>query len=309
MRLPSRRAVVGLLAASSCYLGPRCRAALAGGVAPRAVATGLADGEADAEALEAQLISLLEAAGTLGLSLRAQEAMEVEQLIGELANAGGSQREAAEGIGSWGSWIGSWEVLYCRPNFIGGPLSLTRSNAQLVSARQFVYGPADAAVDLSGVGRDGGISTESLYTLAVGENKMERLLLSRSGSFTKLPAYDFRVDFTTRAHAYELSSIGLGAQGDPAAVSALSMPAITPLASPQRALDIVDKPEGSSLRQISYLSERLWISRGGADDGVAVLRRVDAVPLVPPPERPDLTATCAEAVFVRASICRKQALF
>ena len=41
---------------------------------------------------------------------------------------------------------------------------------------------------------------------------------------------------------------------------------------------------------------------------VVVLGRSDATPLMPPAGRADLTATCAEAVFVRGAVCRRQSL-
>ena len=61
-------------------------------------------------------------------------------------------------------------------------------------------------------------------------------------------------------------------------------------------------------RDISYLSERLWISRGR--DGATVLQRCDARALAPPPTRPDLSSTCAETGWQSGSgLCRRQALF
>ena len=294
MRPPSRRGVVaGLLAATASYRRPHSLSA-----------TGV-----DIDALESRLVSLLEVAGATAASNSPPlQDVEVERMISRLTSVGGSQREAAEGIGSWGSWIGAWDVLYSRPSFVGGPLGLTQSTAQLVSARQYVYGPVDAASDLRGVGGDGGISTECVYALAAGEAQPRAVVLSRLGSFTKLPAFDFRVDFSARARAYELNAGSAVAAGDHGRVRAAPSPTLTPLAS-QKALGVVDKPSGASLREIAYLSERLWISRSGDDGGVVVLQRSEAAPLVPPSERPDLTATCAEAVFVRGAICRKQALF
>ena len=52
---------------------------------------------------------------------------------------------------------------------------------------------------------------------------------------------------------------------------------------------------------------------GGSKDETAspndvVLGRSEATPLMPPAGRADLTATCAEAVFVRGAVCRRQSL-
>ena len=88
----------------------------------------------------------------------------------------------------------------------------------------------------------------------------------------------------------------------------LDAAAPAPLASPRDALGSFELPGGASLREITYLSEQLWISRSGDDGSVVVLGRSEATPLMPPAGRADLTATCAEAVFVRGAVCRRQSL-
>jgi len=240
---------------------------------------------------EERLIALLSKGGVAGAKLRPVDVNEVDRLVAELATDGGSSRLAAEGIGSWGSWIGAWDVLYTQPGFTGGPVN--PSNARLVSARQFVYGPVDTKADLQGIGRDGSTSTECVYAPGDGSPSV---LLARSGSFTKLPAYDFRLEFTAPPRAYRLPADG----------AAPSSP--VPLASPRDALGSFELPGGASLREITYLSEQLWISRSGDDGSVVVLGRSEATPLMPPAGRADLKATCAEAVFVRGAVCRRQSL-
>ena len=237
---------------------------------------------------EERLIALLSKGGVAGAKLRPVDVNEVERLVAELAADGGSSRLAAEGIGSWGSWIGAWDVLYTQPGFTGGPVN--PSNARLVSARQFVYGPVDTKADLQGIGRDGSTSTECVYAPGDGSPSV---LLARSGSFTKLPAYDFRLEFAAPPRAYRLPADGA---------------APSSLASPRDALGSFELPGGASLREITYLSEQLWISRSGDDGSVVVLGRSEATPLMPPAGRADLTATCAEAVFVRGAVCRRQSL-
>ena len=237
---------------------------------------------------EERLIALLSKGGVAGAKLRPVDVNEVERLVAELAADGGSSRLAAEGIGSWGSWIGAWDVLYTQPGFTGGPVN--PSNARLVSARQFVYGPVDTKADLQGIGRDGSMSTECVYAPGDGSPSV---LLARSGSFTKLPAYDFRLEFVAPPRAYRLPADGA---------------APSSLASPRDALGSFELPGGASLREITYLSEQLWISRSGDDGSVVVLGRSEATPLMPPAGRADLTATCAEAVFVRGAVCRRRSL-
>ena len=237
---------------------------------------------------EERLIALLSKGGVAGAKLRPVDVNEVDRLVAELAADGGSSRLAAEGIGSWGSWIGAWDVLYTQPGFTGGPVN--PSNARLVSARQFVYGPVDTKADLQGIGRDGSMSTECVYAPGDGSPSV---LLARSGSFTKLPAYDFRLEFAAPPRAYRLPADGA---------------APSSLASPRDALGSFELPGGASLREITYLSEQLWISRSGDDGSVVVLGRSEATPLMPPAGRADLTATCAEAVFVRGAVCRRRSL-
>jgi hypothetical protein len=244
--------------------------------------------------VEDTLINLLQAGAPAGTLLTRAQASKAEMLVAALEADGGEQLLANEGIGSWGSWIGSWDVRYVgQSGFIGGPLfpGVTKFQPgqpevrpRLRSARQFVFGPTDTAADLRGIGRDGSLSTELTYALDGGTE----LLLTRSGSFTKLPKYAYRTEYVQPARR-------------------LLMPGATPLAVDT--LGVFNPAGGASLREISYLSEKLWISRSNDDGGLLVLQRTDARALAPPEERPDLTATCAEAVFVRGKVCRTTPLF
>ena len=277
----ARRAVVTSLIAGAMLRPLPGGAATVGAVAP--------------EDLEERLIERLRAGGAAAKRLAPADVAAAEALMDELERSGGSQLQAAEGIGSWGSWIGAWDVLYCGAACADGPLAprpakTDGAQLRLVGARQYVYGPSNSREDLKGVGRDGGTSTELLYAPSLDE--APSLLLARSGSFTKLPAYAFRVEFPQLPRAFELPVETGGGALRPLPAAELGAPA-----------------GGAWSRDISYLSERLWISRSSADGGRRVLLRSDAVPLVPPAERPDLTYMCSDAVFVRGSICRKKALF
>ena len=118
------------------------------------------------EDLEERLIERLRAGGAAAKRLAPADVAAAEALMDELERSGGSQLQAAEGIGSWGSWIGAWDVLYCGAACADGPLAprpakTDGAQLRLVGARQYVYGPSNSREDLKGVGRDGGTSTSA----------------------------------------------------------------------------------------------------------------------------------------------------
>ena len=256
--------------------------------------------EIDAAALEDLLVQKLRAdGGAAGTLLSPTDDDTVTSLVSQLERQGGSQLEPAEGIGSWGSWIGSWEIIYAEPSREGSPIVSSKVDTgrplRLVSAREFVYGPPNAAEDLQGAASNGGASIECLFAQDGGSSAGTQLVVSRSGSFTKLSALSYRRDFGGAAVRVLPSSTGnAGANAASVATYALAAP--------------IEPVGGIMLGEFTYLSERLWISKseGGAR---TVLLRSDAAPLAPPTARPDLTATCSEAVFSqRAQVCRKTAL-
>jgi hypothetical protein len=255
----------------------------------------------DADTVEEQLISLLSDGGAFGSHLTPLQVKRADDLIGRLEVDGGSQFDQAIGIGSWGSWIGAWDVVYLGSALPDGSVT-TRlrerdpvTPLRLVSARQFVYGPSDATADLRGSPVDGGASTEFLY--ATEQDESLSILSTRAGAFTKLSDFDFRLSFTLPTRTYLLDRS--------------ATPALLETLNPTKGdrLGSVQGMAGSSLRRISYLSERLFISRSKDDGGVVVLLRSDTKALMPPDQRPDLTSTCAEAIFVRGQTCRRERLF
>ena len=293
---PRRLVLLGALAAASAPA--HARAAIT------------SSGEGDAEAAtEAALISILDHGGAAGTSLSSTDAARVEGLVAQLEKLGGSQRQLAEGIGGFEvPWLGCWDVRYTSG---AGAYAVElrddkRGRLRLVRVRQFVYGPADAKAELSGASIDGSTSLEALYESAAPPSSDdgrgdERLLLVRSGSLSKLPAYSYRLDFAQPAAAYAL----------PAAAGRM----LTPLPAPAigGALFTASSASGATLRRITYLSERLWISRGSDDGSVTLLLRCDGGDgddgraLAPPRARPDLTAPCSDSAD--RPICRRQALF
>ena len=248
----------------------------------------------DDSIIEERIFQALESSGT-----------PPDVAIRTLEARGGSQRDQTEGIGAYGSWIGSWEVLYAAGELAPQP-TLTDARGvrlALVESRQFVYGPPNAREELKGVGRDGGVSTESLYVSADGAT---RLLLVRSGSLVKLPDQAYRLELSLSPRTYRLPP-ATGVERQPAAdAGEVIEERLVPAASG------TDGARGSSaaslLCDFSYLSERLWISRCGDERALTVLRRSDARALAPPSARPDLTAPCSDTGW-GPTMCRRQALF
>ena len=218
----------------------------------------------------------------------------IENLVKTLEKDGGTQHDSCFDEGAFGPWIGAWSIRYA-DSFQGGPLNSLRG-MKLLSARQFVNGPPNAKEELKGKFQDGGIATECVYGEADGRR---RILLSRSGSLIKLPAFAYRLDFAKPAAAYEFDENGDGSPGR-----------LAPLSDASLGLDRL--PGGATLREISYLSERVWISRSSDDGALVVAERSDARALAPSTKAnaPDLSSTCAETGWQSGSgLCRRQALF
>jgi len=234
---------------------------------------------------------------------------EADALIAELERAGGSQIDLAEGIGAFEvPWIGSWEVklmsdasdfrFASRNGAISTPL-------RLVSGRLFVFGPPNAREELRGIDSEGGISTEWIYSpLDEGVQSRDRFLIQRTGVLMKLPEYAYRLDFPQPAALFrydtpsEAASAGSARDDAAPALSQLPVDALSGAALRMGA--------GTTLRRITYLSERLWISRNGDGGALLVLQRSSSRALAPPAGRPDLTAPCSDT---RGTLCRKQPLF
>lgn len=262
--------------------------------------------DVDTDTVEEQLISLLSDGGALGYRLTPLQVKQAEDLIKRLEVGGGSQFDQAIGIGSWGSWIGAWDIAYLGSGLLDGSMTTPTQTGlremepdtplRLVSAHQFVYGPSDATADLRGSPVDGSVSTELLY--AAEQDEAPSVLSMRAGAFTKLSDADFSLSFTLPTRKYLLDR-----SAPPSILETLDPAKADSLGSVQAIAG------GLSLRRISYLSERLFISRSKDDSSVVVLQRSDAKALKPPDERPDLTSTCAEAIFVRGQTCRRERLF
>jgi len=264
---------------------------------------------ADAQQLEDQLLAALEPGG-VGAKRSPSELRAAEGLIAQLERLGGTQKALAEGPGSYEvPWIGCWDVLFSC-GAAGFPASLAPSGgATLRGARQFVYGPPSVKDDLRGIDREGGTSIECTYEMPPGPNgaappdgarPASRVLLASSGSLTKLPNFAYRLDFTQPARAYALPTAGGAADGDDGVGSLPELPAAA-AGSLIRAT-----AGGATLKEISYLSERVWISRGGDGGALTVLARCNARALAPPAGRPDLTAPCSDT---RGTLCRRRAQF
>jgi len=256
--------------------------------------------------LEEQLQSML-SAGPTGDRPHASavqgDTSAIDALVTELETFRGRQQRAGWGQSS-SAWdlpfIGSWDVIYSK-----GP-SLTSSQGgdreQLVSARQWVYGPGE-----------GGIGIECVFALPAGPPSGS-LLLARQGSVTKLEADGLRINLDAPTQAFALgyervrSSRVQQADGGWADVETVE-------ASPQAVVGRYSSAQGPTLSSASrglcapvvglarttYLSDTIWVLRSAApgaaaassgDGGTAtawvnVLRRVEAEALVPQNGGPD----------------------
>ena len=269
------------------------------GAAASAFAAIPAFAEDDEAALEDQLLRVLD---SRGLPLSRVDAARVESLVSRLETLGGSQRDQAEGIGAYGPWIGCWNSVYYNagsgtfPYELRGP---SGSTLRMVRTRQFIFGPADANEELRGIGRDGSASLEATYE---GDNGSQLLLLARTGAFTKLPSTVFRLDYSQRpTSAYTLSTRNGGTVATP-----------LPSAGGSSYSALGGGGGGDATRRrISYLSERVWISRAVDGGTLTVLQRCDdggeGKALAPPPTRANLGATCADTAD--RPVCRREALF
>ena len=224
---------------------------------------------ADAENLEARLSQLLEVGGPMGARLSPSQVVAADAVVGTLEGIGGTQLGAASDEGVWElPFVGGWDVLLARPTFVGGPPGGDRAGGlELVSARQFIWGPGEE-----------GTSTECVYAEVRSRPDVSEavaaIVLTRTGSITNLPATDVRFDFPTPPSA---SSTVLSA--DAGKAPTLGTP------KPLGAVGLSIKPGGTSLRRTTYLSERLWVMRSSDDGGLMVLRRTDTDALQPPSRR------------------------
>jgi len=244
--------------------------------------------------------------GRLIAALQTSSLADAKALVVELESLGGSQKQLAEGPGSFEiPWIGGWDLLYS-DGAVAGPLATSpvvllsgeQVKLRLSATRAFVYGPTSTTEDLKGRGLDGSASIERIYTVEPAQPlapsapsaRPPSILLARSGSITKLPDYAYRIEFRGPARAYAVLGEAAGEE----------------LQLPTGALS----PAVAATERISYLSERLWLSRGSGDE-LTVLRRSDARALAPPPGRPDLTAPCSDAPFPGRTepLCRQRAMF
>ena len=153
----------------------------------------------------------------------------------------------------------------------------------LVSARQYIWGPAE-----------GGITTECVVrTARVGTAEASEVVLTRTGSVANLPGAEVRLDLSSPMAAYRVSSAG-GAGGAGAGAAAAGAAAAAPAlgaAVPLGTLGVRTSPAGGGpVRRTTYLSERLWITRSGCVDcgdasELAVLRRTEAELAIRPPPK------------------------
>lgn len=198
----------------------------------------------------------------------AEQRETIANLVNVLEEQRGSQLAAASRRGKWVvPWVGGWERLTASgpdASFIGGPPSEAYRGMQLVSARQFVYGP--------GVG---GMISEYLYAPRGGAAaNVSKLLLSRGGELDNLGGNFFSIGFDTDLQAYEVGSV----DGEDALATGTG-------AAERQGGGAGGGPASVTLRT-SYLSSTMWIvkqvvdgaegrGRGQGAESFAVFQRTD----------------------------------
>ena len=243
------------------------------------------------------------------------------QTLAAQLGRGGSQTSLAEGIGAFElPWLGCWDILYAGGgDAFDGLRNTDRRRLQLTSAKLFINGPPRAGEELEGYGRDGGCSTELTYAVPdereggrVGAGSRRRLLVARSGTLVKLPAFAYRLEVAPLAETFLFDAFSSddehrGQVG----------PALTPL----RDVDMLGtlplvanaaRGGAGTLRDITYLDERVWISRSRDDGALTILQRCGSRAQAPPPTRPDLTGPCSETGWSTRGagrLCRSSQLF
>mmetsp|Transcript_114615 Transcript_114615/g.220833 ORF Transcript_114615/g.220833 Transcript_114615/m.220833 type:complete len:428 (-) Transcript_114615:11-1294(-) len=271
------------------------------------------------EELEETLIQRLQA-NTIGNILpSSDQEKSVEDLITDLERRGGSLTQLANEPGSLKTpWIGAWDILYAGgKSLINSPLTFKTSlkdaagtTFKLVSARQFVNGVVNATAELMGIPGDDGISTEYIY--APEKKGPRRVLLARSGSLLKLANFAYKFDFRKpRTFEYKQPQYSKFEYQLPTATpdgDDLDNFVLNPTKLPAKSVSV--PRAGAFSGKITYLSNRLWISRS-SDDGVCtVLRRCNSMALVPSPVKKRIFAACAETGWMSGEgFCRKRAIF
>lgn len=252
----SRRAVVsaGLvvasLASASLFSG--------GGKSSKVSVT--SDGFGDAVTAP-QLETDLEEIAIAAASPAQKEA--IRSIIVQLEEQGGPALPASNSVGRWViPWVGGWERVYTSMedvSLFGGPtrpsMNVRGGGYELVSSRQFVYGPGE-----------GGITCEYLFEKPGAE---EKVLLARTGAVSNLGGNYFMLDFKTPLYGFEVEAkSGGGYDAD------LLPRSLAPLAGAGGRVDGGPAVSGLTLHT-TYLSDRMWVLRPSGEPGSSAARASD----------------------------------
>lgn len=251
----SRRAIVG----AGLVLSTLSWATLfSGGTNSKgAVTSGGNDGDAvTAPQLETDLEEIAVAAS----SPAQREA--IRAIIGQLEEEGGAALPASNSVGRWViPWVGGWERVVSSQDDVslfGGPaqpsMNVRGGGYELVSSRQFVYGPGE-----------GGIMCEYLFEKPGAE---EKVLLARQGAVSNLGGNYFVLDFSTPLYGFEVSAASGG-------YDAQLMPnSLAPLGGASGR--VAGGPAVKDLTlHTTYLSDRMWVLRPFGEPGTRAARAGD----------------------------------
>ena len=215
--------------------------------------------------LEAQLLETL--------SSERRESATIRRLISELEISRGRQQRAGWGQSDsrWDlPYIGAWDILYDNNE---------RPPENLVSARQWIYGPGE-----------GGFAAECTFANDP-HSRMPTVLITRLGAVVKLQGPDLRLDLDGVARAYQLAyssrqtALRQKADGRWESVeieSSTSMPVVGDALPSQSSPRLCTSAAG--LQRTTYLSDTVWIvrsARTGGDQEPTVLLRTQAEALRP----------------------------
>ena len=190
------------------------------------------------------------------------QSQAIRAIIDQLEEQGGAALPASNSVGRWViPWVGGWERVYTSQpdvSLFGGParpsMNVRGGGYELVSSRQFVYGPGE-----------GGITCEYLFEKPGAE---EKVLLARTGAVSNLGGNYFVLDFSTPLYGFEVAA------ADGSYDAQLIPRSLAPLSGASGRVDGGPSVKGLTLHT-TYLSDRMWILRPFGEGASLAARSMD----------------------------------